>query len=219
MLNVKHYSGGELMLQDNPDELASIKLSIIRDLEKTLKIGYERQYKNILSKIVSNKKRFVKKRMPKDVSEDIGRYNDLASGLTNYLINLFDVFGESAVLNAKKIFEENGSKWGKKLRKKDSMSTDTIDIDYLLINLYIGVPDIDYAEMADGALVWHFSKLGYSNLNEAFGKFHSKFYDIKAAWLNSFINSFAPRYSSIFEKKNEDDATILTNIELKNDDD
>jgi hypothetical protein len=55
----------------NIEELTSMKLMIIKDLEKTLKMGYEHQYRNILSKIVSKKIRFVKKRLPNDVSEDI----------------------------------------------------------------------------------------------------------------------------------------------------
>ena len=124
-----------LMSLLNIEELSSIKLPIIKDLEKTLKIGYEHQYRNILSKIVSNKKRFVKKRLPNDVSEDISRYDTLAAGLINYLINLFDVFGESAVLNAKKTFEENGYKWGKKLRKRISIQADIVEMNYLIKNL------------------------------------------------------------------------------------
>ena len=201
----------------NIEELTSIKLSITKDLEKTLKIGYEHQYRNILSKIVSNKKRFVKKRQSMDVSDDICRYDSLSAGLTNYLVNLFDVFGESAVLNAKKTFEENGLKWGKKLRKNLFMQSDINDINYLIKNLYINVPEIDYIDMQDDDLVWHFSKLGYSSINEGFGKFHPRFYDVKAAWLHSFIKSFTSQYVSFFEKKSEDDNQIITSIELKED--
>lgn len=199
----------------NIEDLSGIKLSIIKDLEKTLKIGYEHQYRNILSKIVSNKKRFIKRRLPNNVSEDICRYDTLAAGLSNYLINLFDVFGESAVLNAKKTFEENGCKWGKKLRKKIKTQADMTEMNYLIKNLYINVPEIDYIDMSGDELVWHFSKQGYSDHNEAFGKFHLRFYDIKAAWLHSFISSFTSQYTSIFEKKSEDDGEILTGIELK----
>jgi hypothetical protein len=121
-----------MMTLFNNEELAGIKLSIIKDLDKTLKIGYEHQYRNILSKIVSNKKRFVKKRLQNDASVDMCRYNTLASGLVNYLINLFDVFGESAVLNAKKTFEENGCKWGNKLRKKIDVHADIVEMNYLI---------------------------------------------------------------------------------------
>lgn len=199
------------------EELASTKLSIIKDLEKTLKIGYEHQYRNILSKIVSNKKKFVKKRLTNDVSEDICRYDALAAELISYLINLFDVFGESAVLNAKKTFEENGYKWGKKLRKRISIQADIVEMNYLINNLYINVPETDYIDMSSDGLVWHFSKRGNSSLNEAFEKFHLRFYDIKAAWLHSFINSFTSQYTSMFEKKSEDDSEILTSIELKED--
>lgn len=201
----------------NMEELAGMKLAIIKDLEKTLKIGYEHQYRNILSNIVSNKKRFVKKRLPNDASEDICRYNGLASGLVNYLVNLFDVFGESAVLNAKKNFEENGCKWGKKLRKKIDIQADTVEMNYLIKNLYINTAEIDYIDISSDELIWHFNKLGNSSLNEAFGKFHPRFYDIKAAWLHSFINSFTSQYTSMFEKKSEDESEILTSIELKED--
>jgi hypothetical protein len=189
----------------NNGELTSVKLSIINNLEKTLKIVYEHQYRNILSKIVNNKKRFIKKRLPLDASEDIYRYNSLAVGLANYLINLFDVFGESAVLNAKKTFEENGSKWGKKLRKKLLINSDTNNIYYIINALYINVPEIDYTEMADDGLLWHFKKQ----------KFHPAFYNIKSAWLNSFVKSFTPQHICIFEKKSEDDGEIIMNIVLR----
>jgi len=199
----------------NDGELTSMKLSIINNLEKTLKIVYEHQYRNILSKIVSNKKRFVRKRLPLDASEDMCRYNSLAAGLTNYLTNLFDVFGESAVLNAKKTFEENGFKWGKKLRKKLLLQSDTNDINHIVKYLYIDVPEIDYMEMSDNGLVWHFNKLGHSSINEGFVKFHPAFYNIKSAWLHSFIKSFTAQYTGIFEKKSEDDKEIVTRIEFK----
>ena len=203
----------------NIEELTSMKLMIIKDLEKTLKIGYEHQYRNILSKIVSNQKRFVKKSLPKDVSEDLYRYGALAAGLTNYLINLFDVFGESAVLNAKKIFEENGSKWGKKLKKRLFIQDDIVDINYVIKNLYINIPELDYIDITNDDLVWHFSKQGNSSVNEGFGKFNSSFYAIKTAWLHYFTKSFTSQYASIFEKKNEDDNEIITSIALKEDTD
>ncbi|HYE82698.1 MAG TPA: hypothetical protein VEG39_11125 [Clostridia bacterium] len=201
----------------NTDELASMKLLIIKDLEKTLKIVYEHQYRNILSKIVSHKKRFTKKCLPQNASEDICRYNSLSAGLTSYLVNLFDVFGESAVLNAKKTFEENGAKWGKKLRKKIDLQDDINDISYVIKYLYINVPEMDYIEMSSDDLVWHLNKLGHDGINEGFAKFHNRFYDIKASWLHSFIKAFTSQYTSIFEKKNEDDKEIITQIELKED--
>jgi hypothetical protein len=199
----------------NSGELTSMKLLIIKDLEKTLKIVYEHQYRNILSKIVSNKKKFVKKHLSMDVSKDICQYDSLAAGLTNYLVNLFDVFGESAVLNAKKAFEENGCKWGKKLRKKLFIQEDTQDIAYLIKHLYINVSEVDYLEMSNDSLIWHFSKLEHNNTNEGFMQFHPRFYDIKASWLHSFVMTFASQYTSIFEKKGEDDNEIITSIELK----
>lgn len=205
------------MLLPNIEELTSMKLSIIKDLEKTLKIAYEHQYRNILSRIVSNKKRFVKKLLSADVSEDIIRYDSLAAGLSNHLANLFDVFGESAVLNAKKTFEDNGFKWGKKLRKKKFIQSDINNINYLIKNLYINVPQIDYIDILEENLVWHFSKLGYSSANEGFNKFYSRFYDVKTAWLHSFVKSLTSQYVPFFEKKSEDDNEIITSIELKED--
>lgn len=199
------------------EELTGIKLSILKDLEKTLKIGYEHQYRNILSRIVSNKKKFVRKRLPNELSEDICRYNSLALGLANYLTNLFNVFGESAVLNAKKTFEENGNKWGKKLRKKANVQSDMNEINRLIVNLYINVPGIDYIGISNDELIWHFSKLGHGSLNGTFEKLHLRFYDIKAAWLHSFISSFTSQYTSMFEKKSEDENEILTSIELRED--
>lgn len=201
----------------NNGELTSIKLLIIKDLEKTLKMVYEHQYRNILSKIVSNKKKFIKKQSSIDVSEDINKYNSLAAGLTNYLVNLFDVFGESAVLNAKKTFEENGYKWGKKLHKKLLNKANGNDISYLIKCLYINVSEIDYMEISDNSLIWHFSKLSHNSINEGFMQFYPRFYDIKTVWLHSFIMSFTPQYISVLEKKSEDDNEIITSIELKED--
>lgn len=201
----------------NIEELATMRLLIIKDLEKTLKIGYELQYRNILSKIVSNKRKYVKKRLPNDTSAEFYRYDALAAGLTNYLVNLFDVFGDSAVLKAKKSFEDNGFKWGKKLKKKLFVQADIVDISYVIKNLYINVPEIDYIEMANEDLIWHLSKQGNSSVNEGFGRFHPRFYDIKSVWLDSFVSSFTSRYTCSFEKKSEDDNEIITGIELKED--
>ncbi len=201
----------------NAEDLAGLKLSMMKDLEKTLKIGYEHQYRNILSKIVSKKKRFIKKRLPVDASENICRYNSLAAGLTGYITNLFDVFGESAALNAKKTFEENGCKWGKKLRRKLNLQESITDINSIIGSLYLNVPDMDFIEVSGNDLVWHLLKQGHSNANESFTMFCPRYYDIKAAWLSSFIKYFTLQYTCIFEKKSEDDSKIITRIELKED--
>ena len=199
----------------NAEELTDLKLLMLKDLEKTLKIVYEHQYRNILSKIVSNKKRFIKKRLPLDVSEKICRYNSLAAGLIGYLSNLFDVFGESAVMNAKKTFEENGSKWGKKLRKKLLEQDDINSIYYAISNLYIDVPEIDFIEISNTNLMWYLNRLEHNSVSEDFTRFYPSFYDIKAAWLHCFIKSFAPQYVSAFEKIKEDKDETATSIELK----
>lgn len=196
------------MVPFREEELADLKLSMLKELEKTLKIVYEHQYRNILSKIVSNKKRFVKKHLPLEASENICRYNSLTSGVTAYLANLFDVFGESAVINAKKTFEEHGLKWGKKLRKKLGLQEGDIqDILTAVKYLYIDVPGNDYLEIAGSSLVWHLSGLGHSS--------HPGFYDSKAAWLRSFISALAPGYIISFEKTGGEGDITITNIELK----
>lgn len=199
----------------NAEELTSLKLLMLKDLEKTLKIVYEHQYRNILSKIVSSKKRFLKKSIPLDASEKIFRYDSLSVELTSYLANLFDVFGESAVLNAKKTFEENGMKWGKKLRKRLLIEDNVNEIYFAIKNLYINVPKIDYMEISDNNLKWYLSRLEHSSVSEDYTKFHPGFYDIKSAWLQNFIKSFAPKYNSTFEKISDDDAVTVTSIELK----
>lgn len=199
----------------NAEELTDLKLLMLKDLEKTLKIVYEHQYRNILSKIVSNKKIFIKKRLPLDVSETICRYNSLAIGLTSYLANLFDVFGESAVLNAKKTFEDNGLKWGKKLSKKVLIQDDISDICFAIKNLYIDVPEIDYIENSGANLTWYLSKMGHSSVSEDFTRFYPSFYAIKTAWLYYFIKSFVPQSISTFEKTSTDEDVTITNIEIK----
>jgi hypothetical protein len=199
----------------NAEELTDLKLLMLKDLEKTLKIVYEHQYRNILSKIVSNNKRFTKKPLPLDVSEKICRYNSLAIGLTSYLANLFDVFGESAVLNAKKTFEDNGLKWGKKLRKKLLLQDDISDIRFAIKNLYIDVPEIDYIEITDTNFIWYLSKMSHSSASDDFTRFHPGFYAIKTAWLHYFIKFFAPQTICTFEKISSNDDVTITNIEIK----
>lgn len=189
------------------EELAGLKLSMLKELEKTLKIVYEHQYRNILSKIVSNKKRFIRKRLPLEASENILRYNALTGVVTAYLANLFDVFGESAVLNAKKTFEEHGLKWGKKLRKKLQLQDDLKDILSIVRALYIYVPENDYLELSDNGLTWYLSGLGHSS--------HPGFYDSKAAWLRSFIGALAPGYYTTFDKVGSEDDITITDIELR----
>ena len=116
---------------------------------------------------------------------------------------------------AKKTFDDNGCKWGKKLKKKLFVQADVSDISYVIKNLYINVHDVDYIEMTNDYLLWHLGKEGNGAVNESFGKFCPRFYDIKAAWLDSFIRNFTPQYTVGFEKKTEDDSEIVTGIELK----
>ena len=201
------------MSAQSPEELVSFKLLILKDLEKSLKLSYVSQYRNVLSKIVTNKKRFMKKNTQTDMSEDIFRYNNLTISLSKYLLNLFDVFGESAVLNAKRIFEENAVKWGRKLGKK--LEFESMDINYILMNTYIDLPGIDYIDISGNELIWYLIKSGYTGLNSELIRFHPKYYDIKALWLHTLINSFAPQYTGLFEKKSENEDSIVTGIQIK----
>lgn len=203
------------MTQLDMDALCDLKLLILKDLEKTLKIVYEHQYRNILARIVSNKRRFTKKSLPADAAENICRYNTLSLSLIGYLSNLFDVFGASAVLNAKKAFEENGCKWGKKLRKKLSPQGNISDFHNYIEALYIDVPEVDFLEATGSRLEWHMEDKGPCSAGESFRRFQTDFYDIKAVWLMNFIKSFLPQYSVSFEKRSGEDDVIITNIELK----
>lgn len=203
------------MTQLDMDILFDLKLLILKDLEKTLKMVYEHQYRNILARIVSNKRRFTKKSLPVDTAENICRYNTLSLSLVGYLSNLFDVFGESAVLNAKKAFEENGFKWGKKLRKKLSLQSDISDYYNYIKVLYIDVPEADFLETADNRLEWHFGGSLPGSSGESFRRFQTGFYDIKAAWLMNFIKSFTPQYYCSFDKKPGEGDSSITGIELK----
>ncbi len=203
------------MLEFGSEELLNYKLALIKDLEKTLKAGYENQYRSILSKIVMSKKRFIRKRLPINVSEGLYRYNTHTSNLTNYLINLFDVFGESAVLNAKKQFEENGAKWGKRIKRKVLVPFDTQSIGYLIKNLYLDIPELDYIAQVNDQLIWYFNKSQCLQLNSEYCNLNTRFYEIKALWLHAFIKSLTPQYISIFEKKNEDEGEIVTSIAIK----
>jgi hypothetical protein len=197
------------------DALVDLKLLILKDLEKTLKMVYEHQYRNILARIVSNKRRFTKKSLPVDTAENICRYNTLSLSLVGYLSNLFDVFGESAVLNAKKAFEENGCKWGKKLRKKLSPQGGISDFNNYIKALYIDVPEADFLETTGSQLEWHLSGSLPGSAGESFRKFQTNFYDIKASWLKNFIKGFAPQYSGSFEKRAGEADIVITGIELK----
>ncbi|MGE5678303.1 MAG: hypothetical protein ACM3ZR_09645 [Pseudomonadota bacterium] len=203
------------MTQFDMDALVDLKLLILKDLEKTLKMVYEHKYRNILTRIVSNRRRFTKKSLPVDTAENICRYNTLSLSLVGYLSNLFDVFGESAVLNAKKAFEENGSKWGKKLRKKLSPQGGISDFNNYIKALYIDVPEADFLRIQDNRLEWHLESGGPGSAGESFRKFQTGFYDIKAAWLVSFIKSLSPQYSISFEKGSGEEIAVITNIELK----
>lgn len=203
------------MPQPSPDELANLKLLILKDLEKALKLGYESQYKNILSRIITNRKKFMKKSIPKNISEDIYRYDTLAVSLSKYLLNLFEVFGESAVLNAKKNFEESALKWGRKLRKKLLLELKEVDMNYIIKNTYIDLPGVDYIDIANHELIWYLNKSGFADLNSEFIRYHPKYYDIKALWLHTFIRAFTSQYISVFEKRNENELSIITSIQIK----
>jgi hypothetical protein len=199
------------MLQ-HQEEIALYRLSLIKDLEKNLKLAYESQYKNILTNIAVGKKRFIRKKMAQDASEYAGKYNSVAVNLVNYLINLFDVFGESALLNAKKLFEENGQKWGKKLKRKLLNDIKKNEISQYVKNVYIDMEKQDYIELHGRELIWYFRK---DLLKSGGEKYYGAFYDIKKAWLHAFIEAFSPEHMSVFETVKESEDEIVTNIIIK----
>lgn len=200
------------MIQEFLDEMAVCKLSLIKDLEKNLKLGYENQYKKILASIAIGKKRFVRKTLSHNTSEYMEKYQTAAMNLVNYLINLFEVFGESAQLNAKKLFEENGQKWGKKLQKKMMRHAKKNDISFFIKSIYIDISNQDYIDMQNKELVWYFKKNITKSETE---KYYGHFYEIKKAWLHAFIKAFSPDHISVFETADETDSEIVTNIIIK----
>jgi len=87
-------------------DIIDFKISLAKDLEKRIKMGYKSQFRNIVISITSMPKLYKKIKTANDVSEDIQKLECISKSIYNYLLDMFDVFGDNAVLNAKRIFEE-----------------------------------------------------------------------------------------------------------------
>ncbi len=193
-------------------DLVGVKTEILKDLEKYLKSGYKAQYKNIVSNILTSPKVFMQKIQDDDVSAKINKFNYINTSLTQHLMDVFDVFGDSAVLNAKMIFEENAKKWAKKILKRFKLDNGNI-IDFMK-QIYINVVDYDYLEVEDGRLIWYFYKSYTNDDCDRYKRQWNIFYDIKKTWMTALLSSL--NCEVCFMDSNENDSEkILTAIEIK----
>jgi hypothetical protein len=197
-------------------DLIDFKICLAKDLEKKIKMGYKSQFRNIVISITSMPKRYKKLKSAVNVSEDIQKLENISKSIYNYLLDMFDVFGDNAVLNAKRIFEENGVKWGKRFYKNFNQHYNASDVRHLVKELYLDLKDIDYISAANLQINWIFRKPAEdSELNRHSSIYFTILYEIKSLWLQGFIKSMAPGYISIMEILNEDENQITTNITIK----
>jgi hypothetical protein len=204
-----------MLLQDDRN-IVDFKLSLLTDLEKKIKMGYKSQFRNIVIKIVSKPKRYKKIKAPVNVIEDVNKLDTMSRSLYNYLIDMFDVFGDSAILNAKRIFEDNGAKWGKKFNKSLASQHDSTDMKKLVKELYISIKDLDYLTIANRQLLWVFKKPeDDSPQSQNADRYFNSLYEVKSLWLQSFIRALKPECSSVFETIEGEPGLINTNIIIK----
>lgn len=197
-------------------DLLEYKISLAKDLKKRIKSGYKNQFRNILIKITSKPKRYKKAKSNVNVSEDIIALENMHKSIYSYLMDMFNVFGDNAMLNAKRIFEDSGLKWGKKFHKSFGTKYDSKDVKKLVAELYISIKDIDYIVPSDNELKWIFRKPGESSgLSRESNRYCSILYEIKSIWLQSFIKTLAPGMYSVLETHEENDDQIVTSITIK----
>lgn len=193
-------------------DLVGVKTEILKDLEKYLKSGYKAQYKNIVSNILISPKVFMQRIQEDDIIAKNNKFNCINTSLTQHLMDVFDVFGDSAVLNAKVIFEENANKWAKKILKRFKLDNDNI-IDFIK-QIYINVVDYDYLEVEDRRLIWHFYKSYPNDDCDRYKRQWNIFYEIKKTWMTALLSSL--NCEVCFMDSNENDTEkILTAIEVK----
>lgn len=193
-------------------DLVGIKIEILKDLEKYLKSGYKSQYKNIVFNILIIPKVFMQKIQEDDITAKNNKFNYINTSLTQHLIDVFDVFGDSAVFNAKLIFEENAKKWAKKILKRFKLDNSSI-IDFIK-EIYINVVDYDYLDVEDYRLVWHFYKSYPNDDGDRYKRQWNIFYEIKKTWMTALLLSL--NCEVCFMDSNENDPEkILTVIEIK----
>lgn len=179
-------------------------------------MGYQSQFRNILISITSMPKRYKKLKANINVSEDTQKLENINKNIYNYLLDMFDVFGDNAVLNAKRIFEENGTRWGKKFYKSFNQHYNTGDAKKLVKELYLSLYDIDYINAVNRQINWVFKKpLEDSSLSSRTSRYFNVLYEVKAIWLQHFIKGMTPGYISVFEIIEEDENQIITNIIIK----
>ena len=200
----------------NERDIIDFKISLSKDLEKKIKMGYQSQFRNIVISITSMPKRYRKIKTTIDVSADIEKLENTSKNIYNYMLDMFDVFGDNAVLNAKRIFEENGTKWGKKFYRNFNQHYNAGDVKKLAKELYLSLKDIDYINSVNRQLNWIFKKnVDDSYLSRNSSKYFNTIYEVKSIWLQHFIKGIAPGYTIVTEIIEEDENQITTNIIIK----
>lgn len=203
-----------LILDDR--DIIDFKLDLITDLEKKIKMGYKSQFRNIAIRIISKPKRYKKIKAPINIVEDVNKMDTLNRSIYNYLLDMFDVFGDSAILNAKRIFEDNGIKWGKKFSKSYTAQYGSSDIRKLIKELYISIKDLDYITLSNKQLLWMFKKPEDEALqSQNADRYFNSLYEVKALWLQSFIKALSPDYVCVLETIEEQPGSITTNVIIK----
>lgn len=204
------------MLALDDRDIVDFKLDMITDLEKKIKMGYRSQFRNIVIRIISKPKRFKRIKAPINVIEDVNKMDTMSRSIYSYLIDMFDVFGDSAILNAKRIFEDNGVKWGKKFSRSYSAHYDSTDIKKLIKELYIGIKDFDHMSISNRQLLWMFKNpCDESPQLQSADKYFNSLHEVKALWLQSFIRGLSPEYTSVLETLEEQPGSVTTNIIIK----
>jgi transcription-repair coupling factor (superfamily II helicase) len=197
-------------------EIIDFKISLAKDLEKKIKMGYQSQFRNIVISITSMPKRYKKLKANINVSEDTQKLETISKNIYNYLLDMFDVFGDNAVLNAKRIFEESGTKWGKKFYKSFNQRYNAGDAKKLTKELYLNLNDIDYINSTNRQINWVFKKPEEdSSLSSRSSRYFNILYEVKAIWLQNFIKAVAPGYIGVMEIVEENENQIITNIMIK----
>jgi hypothetical protein len=204
------------MLTFNNRDIIDFKIGLSKDLEKKIKMGYQSQFRNIVISIASMPMRYKKVKAHNDVSEDTLVLENSSKNIYNYLLDMFDVFGDNAVLNAKRIFEESGTKWGKKFYKSFNQHYNSSDVKKLVKELYLSIKDIDYINSANRQINWVFKKpIDDSCVKGNSSRYFNTIYEVKSIWLQHFIKGIAPGYSCVMDITEDGEDQKTTNIILK----
>ena len=204
------------MLTFNDRDIIDFKISLSKDLEKKIKMGYQSQFRNIVISIASMPMRYKKVKALINFSEDIQTLENSSKNIYNYLLDMFDVFGDNAVLNAKRIFEESGSKWGKKFYKSFNQHYNAGDVRKLVKELYLSINEIDYINSVNRQLHWVFKKpIDDSCVKGNSSRYFNTIYEVKSIWLQHFIKGIAPGYFCVMEVIEDGENQKTTNIIIK----